>query len=98
MLTIIPPLSGAFREIDGVKPRTHRGNAFCGAGALYLTNSFSLLDNTHKWAELNRLTDADDNVQHGWNTDEFPYLCMAYRFDPDCFLFLNTLVLFVAHF
>jgi hypothetical protein len=74
--------AGPFREIDGVNPQIHRGNAFCGSGSMYLHNSFALLDNSHNWGrtDMRRVFDGD-SAQWGYKTDEFPYICMAYRCD-----------------
>ena len=70
--------TGAFREIDGMKPRVHRGNAFCGEGAMHLSNPFALLDDS-RWGRTKMQT-LDNGKKFGWTTEEFPYICMAYRY------------------
>lgn len=73
---------GGFVEQDGVKPKVQRGNAFCGSKSLHFSNTFGSLDNSNRWGRSDMLGIHCDKwycPQWGWTTDEFPWICMAYR-------------------
>ena len=72
---------GGFVDQDGVEPKVQRGNAFCGSKSLHFSNTFGRLD-SNRWGRSNMEGITCDEwycPQWGWSTDDFPWICMAYR-------------------
>jgi hypothetical protein len=73
---------GGFVDQDGAKPKVQRGNAFCGSRSLHFSNTFGRLDNSDLWGRSDMKGVNCEGwycPQWGWTTDEFPWICMAYR-------------------